>query len=550
MVYRMPQDDGLGQNADDGDVVGDDELLTSQPDASPRFESRTSFPRLSQRVRRSLGPGLDTANVLVGRYQVERVVARTAHEVIVQAIHLELAQRVLVRYLTPEASASPEAVARFQRGARKAREMRSEHAERVVDFGRMESGSPYRAAELPNGPSLAEILRVRGPLPIAEAVDIVLTACEPVAEAHASGVVHRSLSTSNIFVERRPDGSPLVRVLDFGVSDALEPEWATGEDYTRSGAVMMTESLPYAAPEQIRNPAGVDARADVWALGAIVYELLAGEQVFQAETAVQLLAVIAADTPTPLNMLRGDVPRELESVVLACLEKDAETRPRSVVDLVLALSPFGSPEAQSAAARVTRIVARTTRPPPLPSGLPLPSQHHRVSRPSALVHSRPASRIFETPVAVSGDSRGIGLLIAGGAIGVVAAVVTALLTRPVAPAAAAPEPPHQAPLAPAPIAPAQVAPAQVAPAQVGTTAPAVLAAAAPQPAPQAVAPAPAAAPVAASPRPVAASPRVAAPRAASESPRPAARSERPAPAAAEQKPTVTADAKDLFSGLE
>src|SRR3954465_13346075 len=144
MVQRMPDERrtavGLGESPrdptdDDGEQVHDDELIgtseTKHPQPDPRV--RYSAPRISQRLPRLVqGPGIpNEGDVLAGRYRVERVLARTAHEVVLEASHLELAQRVLFRHLTPAASTSPEAVARFQRGARKAREMRSEHAERV-----------------------------------------------------------------------------------------------------------------------------------------------------------------------------------------------------------------------------------------------------------------------------------------------------------------------------------------------------------------------------------------------------------------------------------
>src|SRR5262249_54354658 len=161
-------------------------------------------------------------------------------------------------------------------------------AERVVDFGRLESGAPYRATEMPLGPSLSEVLRVRGSLPVQEAVDLVVTACEPVAEAHASGIIHRGLSPTCIFIERRADSSQLVRVLDFGVADPLEPDWMSQEDTLITSATM-TASIPYASPEQIRNASLVDARSDVWALGAILYELLAGTPVFHADNPISLL---------------------------------------------------------------------------------------------------------------------------------------------------------------------------------------------------------------------------------------------------------------------
>ena len=539
MVQRMAEqrttDVGLGNpleaSDDDGEHVNEDELFgenESRPNAAPRFSS----PRLSQALPRlSLsGDAPVEGQILVNRYRVERVISRTPHEVVYEASHLDLGQRVLLRHLTVLASSSPEAVARFQRGARKAREMRSEHAERVVDFGRLDSGSPYRAVELPHGPSLAEILRVRGALPISEAVDIVITACEPVAEAHAAGVIHRCLGTSNIFVERRSDGTPLVRVLDFGVTDPLEPDWVTAEDLTATGTGMSVEALRYASPEQIRSPTSVDARTDVWALGAILYELVAGAPLFQAEGALTLLAMIAADAPTPLGLLRTDVPAELEQLVLSCLEKDPNARPRSVVEVVLALTPYASTDAQPAAARVARIVMRTTRPPPLPlHGPSAPSmQAPPLSSTRALVRSTPPPRPIEPPVATSSDRRSFAMLFAGAAIGLGAALLAPRLApapvqRP-APMAMATAPT----LAPVVTAPT-VVPLAAAPAAVPVVATALV-------------PAPKPAPLPAAPR------AVARPAAASTTARPA-----PREAAEPAKPkaeTKTASADELFSGVD
>jgi serine/threonine protein kinase len=576
MVQRMAEQRttnlGLGDppevSDEDGEHVHEDELFSGEHASRPNTAPRFSSPRFSQRLPRPSLRSDDPSEgqIVVDRYRVERVISRTPHEVVFEASHLELGQRVLVRHLSVLASTSPEAVARFQRGARKAREMRSEHAERVVDFGRLESGSPYRAVELPRGPSLAEILRVRGALPISEAVDIVITACEPVAEAHASAVVHRCLNTSNIFVERRSDGTPLVRVLDFGVTDPLEPDWVNAEDLAAPGAGVSPEALRYASPEQIRSPASVDARADVWALGAILYELLAGAPLFQAEGSLTLLAMIAADTPTPLGLLRTDVPPELEQLVLSCLEKDPNARPRSVVEVVLALTPYASADAQPAAARVARIVMRTTRPPPLPlhgaapsTTYPAPSNHR------ALVRSRPPPRPVETTGASRSDLRSFGMLFAGAAIGLGAAILAPRL----APA------PVQAPVAAVTVAPGVAAAPAAAAATVAVTA--VSPVAAPVPAAPLVQPA-VALPAAAMPQPVAAPPlalqptppAVAAPAPVVTSPRAPARpvAERwaaRAPAAGpalhgasreaveSAKPksaTKTASADELFGGLD
>jgi serine/threonine-protein kinase len=576
MVQRMAEQRttnlGLGHPPDvsdeDGEHVHEDELFSgenaSRPNAAPRFSAPRLSPRLPRPSLRSDDPC--EGQIVVNRYRVERVISRTPQEVVFEASHLELGQRVLLRHLSVLASTSPEAVARFQRGARKAREMRSEHAERVVDFGRLESGSPYRAVELPRGPSLAEILRVRGALPISEAVDIVLTACEPVAEAHASAIVHRCLNTSNIFVERRSDGTPLVRVLDFGVTDPLEPDWVNAEDLAAPGAGVSPEALRYASPEQIRSPASVDARADVWALGAILYELLAGAPLFQAEGSLTLLAMIAADTPTPLGLLRTDVPPELEQLVLSCLEKDPNARPRSVVEVVLALTPYASADAQPAAARVARIVMRTTRPPALPlhaaapaTTYPVPSNHR------ALVRSTPPPRPVETTRASPSDLRSFGMLFAGAAIGLGAAILAPRL----APA------PVQAPATMAVASGVAAAPLTPA-ATVAVTA--VSPVAAPVPAVALVQPPAVALPAAAMPQPVAAPPvavqpalpQVAAPAPVVASPRAPARpvAERLAarvPAAGPAlrsasreavepaKPkseTKTASADELFGGLD
>jgi eukaryotic-like serine/threonine-protein kinase len=551
----MHEDDRVGAggyNPEDGEVVADDELL-SGGDATAHFRPSprpSQAARASQRVPRSFSAETSEGETLAGRYVVERVVASSTYEVVVHAQHLELGQRVVLRFLTAAAAASPDAIVRFQRGARKAREMRSEHGERVIDFGRLPNGCPYRASELPNGPSLAEIVRVRGALPVVEAADIVLMACEPVAEAHASGIIHRSLSPSNIYLERRPDGSTLVRVIDFGVTDPLEPDWAISDEVPVAAARSNSESLPYASPEQIRNPSAVDARADVWALGVILYELLAGTRLFLADSPLGMLAMISADHPAPLHSLRDDVPPDLEGLVLSCLEKDPDARPRSVVDLVLALAPFASTEAQASAARVARIVTRSTRPPAFPSSRPSfqPSQ-----RPSALVRTRPPSRLPSQPLTLTiPDARGWGTLVAGAAIGLAVALVPVLLLRQSSPptaaqpstaAATATLPPTAATLALPPAPAAVPAPTQAQPAATAI-APGAASAAVAAPPPAVVPPVQATQP----PAPIA---RWSKPRSPAPTPaKPAAKAPEQGSGSAAEQVTAAAAEPSLFGGMD
>jgi serine/threonine protein kinase len=469
--------DGADESEDEGAVVDDDELLIGEQRSATNPDSVrwSGVPRASRRVaassvRRSVRvrPG----DTLANRYVVERIVGRSGPEAVVVARHLELGQTVRIRYLLPEASASPDAVARFQRGARKAREMRSEHAERVIDFGRLASGSPYRVSEVPSGPSLEEILRVRGGLDIGEAVDIMVQVCEPVAEAHASSVVHKSLCTSNIFVERRADGSVVVKVLDFGVSDSLELSPAGGSVFAGSGT--SESALAFASPEQIRNPGAIDARADIWALGAILYELLCGVRVFEAETPLTLLAMIAADQPAPIHWLRPEVPEALEAIVLSCLEKDPERRPRSVVELANAIAVFGSGSAPKVATRVARMAMRSSRPPPLPSNVPPPQRSYAPTR--AIVRSMPVA----APEPPSQALPGWAIVTGSALLGVCVALVIVLTLRP--PAATPVVESAQPVAAPTPAPVAVVPTTHAAPA---TTA------AETKPAPVAVAPAPA-----------------------------------------------------------
>ena len=421
---------GAGDSPDEDVMVEDDELLVDEqgPEAGTGSRRWSSVGRASRRAADAAlrSTQVKPGDVLAHKYVVERIIGRSGPEMVVFGRHVELEQRVRIRYLLPEASASPEAVARFQRGARKAREMRSEHAERVVDFGRLETGSPYRVSELPNGPSLEDILRVRGALDIGEAVDIMVQICEPVAEAHASRVVHRSLCTSNVFVERRADGSLVVKVLDFGVSDSLDLSPAGGSVFGAGGA--STGALGFASPEQIRNPGAVDGRADIWALGAILYELLTGVRVFEAETPLMLLAMIAADQPAPINWLRPEMPPELEAMVFSCLEKDPERRPRSVIDFANEIAPFGSGSAPNGASRVARMAMRASKPPPLPSNVP--------PFPRSVLPPPPTRAIVRsTPVAPPEPRRtqslpGWAMMVGGGLMGVCVALAGALALRP------------------------------------------------------------------------------------------------------------------------
>ncbi|MEY4545339.1 MAG: hypothetical protein RL685_1534 [Pseudomonadota bacterium] len=300
--------------------------------------------------------------LVAGKYRIEQTIGRGGMGVVVAALHEQLNQRVALKFLTDNAFQQPEAVSRFVREARAAVQIQSEHVARVMDVGTLDSGAPYMVMEYLRGRDLKDVSTRRGPLPVTEAVDFVLQACDAVAEAHSLGIVHRDLKPSNLFLTERPDGTPLVKVLDFGISKALHPGDRNSQmQMTASAAIM--GSPQYMSPEQIRSSKSVDARADVWALGTILHELLTGNPAYVADTVPGLLAMIVADAPPPLTASRRDAPPELEAIILRCLEKDREKRYASVSALAKALERFASVDIKPLVRRIARVLGDNAPPP-------------------------------------------------------------------------------------------------------------------------------------------------------------------------------------------
>ena len=342
----------------EAELVLDDELMY---DDAPR---RSAFLRREERPEDVVREG----EVLAGKYRVERIPGRNGLGVVVQVRHMELGQEVTLKFLVPEACAYPEFVQRFVREARSAVRIQGEHVARVTDVGRLESGAPYMVREYLRGPDLAEVLKVRGPLPISEAVDYIIQACEGVAEGHALGVVHRNLRPTSLVVARRSDGTALVKVFDFAAAESLHVNPFTERAVSLVGTSAIMASLPYLAPEQIRDPHDVDFRADVYSLGAVLFELLSGAPVYAADAAPALLAQVAADAAPSLRTLRQDAPGELDHIVLRCLAKNRAIRYPSVAEFVLALGPFASHEATSSIERIVRLGKRTSKLPEVGEG--------------------------------------------------------------------------------------------------------------------------------------------------------------------------------------
>jgi eukaryotic-like serine/threonine-protein kinase len=275
----------------------------------------------------------EKGTLLGDKYEIGEVIAYGGMAAVFSARHLELGSDVAVKILVGEHASNPEGATRFLSEARACARLRSEHVVRIYDLGRTSEGAPYMVMERLVGHDLADHIRDRGSLPAGEAAGLVMQACRGVSDAHRAGIVHRDLKPSNLFVARRDDGSPCVKVLDFGISKVMSLDL----NLTATNAVMGTPH--YMSPEQVMSSRNVDRATDIWALGVILYEALTGQRPFDAET-ITAISVKIATHPAPLD--HEAIPEPLRGVIARCLEKEPSSRYPDVEALLDALAPLSS----------------------------------------------------------------------------------------------------------------------------------------------------------------------------------------------------------------
>jgi serine/threonine protein kinase len=284
--------------------------------------------------------------IINGKYEVVELIGVGGLGFVVAANHVELGEKVALKFLRPEAMSNVEAVSRFSREARASAKLRSEHVARVFDVGTLPDGSPFIVMEYLEGINLGVLLHERGALPISLAIEYVLQTCEALATAHASGVVHRDIKPDNLFLNRRARDLHVIKVLDFGISKVSLPRSASETRHPLVETTMAMGSPIYMSPEQIRASRDIDARTDIWSLGCVLYELLSNRLAFDASSITEVTAFILERETPSLRSARPDVPEELELVIQRCLAKQPSQRFQNVSELAIALAPFAPQRAR------------------------------------------------------------------------------------------------------------------------------------------------------------------------------------------------------------
>ena len=366
---------------------------------------------------------LHEGQLLAQRWRVGHVLGVGGMAVVVFAQDVQDGSEVAIKALLPASMRVPAIVARFVRERGILRMMTSPYVPRLLDEGALEDGTPYAVMEYLQGSTLADLFVKWGTLPVQTAADFLIQACAAAAEAHSFGVVHRDFKPENLFVTTGPNGFPVVKVLDFGISKPLLEVAAEGsteeQGLTRANDVLGSPS--YMPPEQLVASRRVDYGADIWSLGVILQEMVAGVRPFDGDTVQSVRIAVMTSSPKLPSAFRTDLPASLDDVVRRCVQKFPESRYPSAEALARDLLPFASSPDRSAA--VLELIASYGSPAPVsvrsvpaeklpllygPFPMPLVAEPIVPKARSRKLLRRRALRVL-LPVAIAGLLAGCGL---------------------------------------------------------------------------------------------------------------------------------------------
>ncbi|CAN5542273.1 hypothetical protein BH11MYX1_BH11MYX1_29220 [soil metagenome] len=295
--------------------------------------------------------GIVVGTVFQEKYRVDSILGQGGMGVVAACTHLQLNERVAIKMLRKDVLLDEEAIERFTREARAAARLKSEYVARVTDTGLFD-GVPYMVMEFLEGLDLGQLLDQRGTLPIPWACELVLQTAEALAEAHSLGIVHRDVKPTNLFVTWRPDGSAIVKVLDFGISKT-----SAGTDMQLTQTQSLLGTPAYMSPEQMRSARLVDSRSDIWSLGSVLYELIEGRRPFEADSFSEMCVKVAVDDPAAMTL----APPALQQVTMKFLAKSPEQRYANMANLGADLVQFvqDQHQGQKLVERMARVLRRS-----------------------------------------------------------------------------------------------------------------------------------------------------------------------------------------------
>jgi serine/threonine-protein kinase len=272
--------------------------------------------------------------ILSGRYRIVRELGRGGMGAVYEAVSIKLGRRFAIKFPRGDRAENQEMLHRFKREVAVGARLESSHIARFIDLDTLEDGTPFVVMEYVPGEDLRRLLAHTGAMPLRRVVNLIVQACRGLAVAHRQGIIHRDLKPSNLAVTPELGGYEHLTILDFGAAKTARMSLGEGES-TRTGAVIGT--LAYMPPEQIRGEKDLDARADIYSLGAILYECLTAQRAFDAQSNHALMYRILHERPAPLAELRPDLPGAVSTVVERALSPNRADRFQDVEELATAL---------------------------------------------------------------------------------------------------------------------------------------------------------------------------------------------------------------------
>jgi serine/threonine-protein kinase len=302
--------------------------------------------------------------MIQGKYRIVRLCGRGGMGSVYEAQNVSIGKHVALKFIDPLAASNADAVQRFLREAQAASAAESLHIVQVFDVGELPQGTPFIVMELLRGENVAQRLSRMGRLPLSEAVHIAVHTLRGLRRAHERGIVHRDLKPENIFLVETDDDPIFGKLVDFGVSKILRRE--TDElqpgTLTREGVVLGTPY--YMAPEQAQGMPDLDARVDLWAVGAILYECLTGQRPFPGKTYEQVIVAICTTEVPDVRAVVPSVPLRIAEMIRRAMSRDREQRVRSAEEFLEGLRE-AAPELVSANPSYDPGLARTLERTPL-----------------------------------------------------------------------------------------------------------------------------------------------------------------------------------------